>query len=143
MKNIKKWLNYKTFHILSLIAILCVIFVGSIADINHDTAYLQVFNSKPVLIGKCFYRDNFGIECPSCGLTRSFISLENLELRQSFKYNRIGPFVYLLMIFVLILNILGIKESKITSRFGKFVAIYAFSVCIALVINWVIEHFFL
>lgn len=143
MKKLKKWLNYKTFHILSLIAILCVMLIASLAYIDHETAYIEAFNNKPIMIGKCWYRDNFGIECPSCGLTRSFISIENFNLKQAFSYNRIGFFVYLLMIFILILNIMGIKEAKLTSKFGKFVAIYGFSVCVALVINWVIEHFVL
>lgn len=141
MRNIKKWLTYKNLHILSLIAILGVILVGSVAYIDHDTAYLQVFGDDPIPIGKCFYRDNFGIECPSCGLTRSFISIENMEFKQAFTYNRIGFLVYILMILVLILNIMGIKGLKATSWFGKIVAVYGFLICISLVINWVILRF--
>lgn len=141
MKDIKKWLTYKNFHILSLIAIVCVFIIGAIAYIENDTAYLRVFSNEPLKIGKCFYRDNFGVECPSCGLTRSFISIEDLNFKQAFNYNRIGLFVYILLLGVLILNILGIRESKVTGQFGKFLAVYGFLICIALVVNWVITHF--
>lgn len=140
MKNLNKWLNYKNFHILSLIGMLCILLVASFAYIEHDTTYIEVFNHKTIMVGKCWYKENLGIECPSCGLTRSFISIGDFNLKQAFSYNRIGFFVYLLMIFVLILNIMGIKEAKFTSKFGKFVAVYGFLVCVALVLNWIIEH---
>ncbi|NQV28507.1 MAG: DUF2752 domain-containing protein [Rhodopirellula sp.] len=47
----------------------------------------------------CFSRSLFGIDCPGCGLTRSFIYLAAGRVIESFSANRIG---WLLMVAVLI-----------------------------------------
>ena len=38
----------------------------------------------------CGSRVFFGVECPGCGLTRSFVALAHFDWQQSVKYNRVG-----------------------------------------------------
>ncbi|PKM95438.1 MAG: hypothetical protein CVU84_05060 [Firmicutes bacterium HGW-Firmicutes-1] len=138
----KRWINIRTLHMLSLLAILGVLFIAAIAFVERDVAYISVFNWEKYEIGKCFYRTNFGFQCPSCGLTRSFISLENFNFTDALRYNRVGFLVYLLMVFTAIFNIMGLLKAKVTLKFGKFLAGYGFLVCILLVISWTLKVLF-
>lgn len=55
----------------------------------------------------CFFKYLTNIPCPGCGLTRSFISILNLELISAIKYNILGiP----LFITIILLNIYLIKD---------------------------------
>ncbi len=55
----------------------------------------------------CFFEYLTNIPCPGCGLTRSFISIPNLDLISAIKYNILGiP----LFIAIILLNIYLIKD---------------------------------
>jgi len=43
----------------------------------------------------CMSRRLWGIDCPGCGLTRSFISMSHGEFARAFSFNVAGPIVYL------------------------------------------------
>lgn len=139
---IKKLCTFRNLHILGVLLILGVFAVAAIAYIQHGTAFIDLIVLEPRAIGKCFYRENFGISCPSCGLTRSFISIGKFNFSDAFGYNRIGPFIYLLFILALIFNVFGIFKSRYTRLMGKLVAVYGVAVCIILVISWVLDYFF-
>lgn len=139
---LKSLVNIRTLHIISLVSIIGIIIIAAVAFVEGDTAYIKLFNNRTFEIGKCFYRERFGIICPSCGLTRSFISIENLNLSKAISYNEIGILVYILMIFTMIFNILGLLKAKIALKIGKLIAIYGFIICILLVINWLVKVFF-
>lgn len=56
-----------------------------------------------------------GVPCPGCGLTRSFLSLVKLEIKNSFSYHLFGPilFVFLLVIIIYLLTeILSKRKTK-------------------------------
>lgn len=133
---LKNLINTRTLHLLSLIGIIGVIMIAAFAFIEGDAAYIKLINGKTYELGKCFYREKFGIVCPSCGLTRSFIAIESFDFIKSVYYNKIGFLVYLLMIFTMIFNILGLLKIKAAVVLGKFIAIYGFIVCILLVLIW-------
>jgi hypothetical protein len=58
----------------------------------------------------CPFRDIFGIPCPTCGMSRSLISLVNLDVCSSLSYNPFTiPFCFLLL-FALYKDAFNIKE---------------------------------
>lgn len=139
---LKRLLTYRNLHIVSVLAILGVFTIAAIAYIQKDVAFINFIGLNHYEIGKCFYREHFGITCPSCGLTRSFISIENFRFRDAFSFNRVGIMIYLLFIFVLVFNVFGICKAKITGYIGKCIAVYAVLICLVLVISWVLNFFF-
>ncbi|MBM4326647.1 MAG: DUF2752 domain-containing protein [Deltaproteobacteria bacterium] len=43
----------------------------------------------------CFSRRVLGISCPGCGLTRSFVAVAHGQIQSAFRYNLMGPVLYL------------------------------------------------
>lgn len=48
--------------------------------------------------GVCTYRRWFGVDCPGCGLTRSFISLGHGNWSAAWHFNPAGPFGFLFVV---------------------------------------------
>ena len=50
----------------------------------------------------CFFKHLTGLDCPGCGLTRSFLSLARGHFLDAFHFNAAGPLVYLLFLAIFI-----------------------------------------
>jgi hypothetical protein len=46
------------------------------------------------LPGLCIFRGLFGIDCPGCGLTRSWVALAHGDLGASLSYHLLGPALF-------------------------------------------------
>jgi hypothetical protein len=134
-----KIFTVKNVHILSLLAVLSVFLVAAVAEIREHKAYLDL-PGHSFEIGRCYYKTNFGFDCPSCGMTRGFISIENFDFKSAFRYNKVSPFVYLMFVFLAIFNILSLRKNKYSALFGKFLVAYSFLTCVAIVIIWIIFY---
>jgi len=73
---------------LFLLAVLCVVFLISILYYPPDSGYISI----------CMFQDLTGLPCPGCGLTHSFCALAKGRLAVAFRYNALGPFIFLLAI---------------------------------------------
>lgn len=74
-----------------------------------------------VVIGKiemkCFFFENFGIQCPACGLTRATIAVLHLNFVEAIKYNAYYTLVLIPLIMILIINDLYVViQRKINSK---------------------------
>ncbi|QEG24290.1 DUF2752 domain-containing protein [Mariniblastus fucicola] len=47
----------------------------------------------------CMSKRIWGVDCPGCGLTRSFISMSHAQFGRAFSFNPAGPLVYLFVLF--------------------------------------------
>ncbi|MBN2192248.1 MAG: DUF2752 domain-containing protein [Polyangiaceae bacterium] len=54
-----------------------------------------VESGRVVLSAPCLMKVVFGIECPTCGMTRAFMALSHGEFARGFGYNHLSPIVYL------------------------------------------------
>lgn len=136
----KSILNLRTLHILSLTAIIAVFIIAAVAHIEDHKAYLDI-PGQTIEIGRCYYKTHFGITCPSCGLTRGFISIENLDFDLAMTYNSMSIFVYLMFIFLGIYNVLTLLKYPNAKKVGKLLALYSFMVCMAIIAVWIFSYF--
>lgn len=53
-------------------------------------------------LGTCFYKSHFGVECPGCGMQRSFIELLKGNLVESFLlYPALFPLIFTIIYLIL------------------------------------------
>lgn len=71
----------------------------------------------PFSLYQCPFRLFFGISCPGCGMTRSFLSLLLLDFEKAFYYHPLFPVVILVAV-LWILDHLKIKT--LSDRFKKW-----------------------
>lgn len=43
----------------------------------------------------CLFKNFTGIDCPGCGLTRSFCALAKGQIWRAFQFHKLGPFLFL------------------------------------------------
>ncbi|PQO46336.1 DUF2752 domain-containing protein [Blastopirellula marina] len=87
-----------TFHVMMLSLALPVLGLSFLLNVQgpHDVVipWLQI-----PLPPTCGMQRTFGLDCPGCGLTRSFICLAHGDLTASLAYNPGGILVFALVVF--------------------------------------------
>lgn len=111
---------------------------------------LQVLpNGRVAIIGfadhplphSCLSRSLFGIDCPACGLTRSFIHLFHGDLRASWDTHRLGWLFAAVLVGQVPYRLAAMQYPR-RDYFGRVwvnAAIYA--VLTLLILNWVVNLF--
>jgi uncharacterized protein DUF2752 len=61
----------------------------------------------------CFFHSFTHLECPGCGLLRSFISISHGQWIRAIRWNALGPLVYLFLVVYLIKALVGLAGKKI------------------------------
>src|SRR3982751_3562109 len=46
----------------------------------------------------CMFHNLFGVDCPFCGLTRSFVSLAHGQIGRAFEFHPAGPLLFVAML---------------------------------------------
>lgn len=92
------------------------------------------FDSLPPLCGS---RALFGINCPGCGLTRSFVALASGDVAESFRLHRIGWLMALAVVLQIPYRLWGLRELRHGVISGRRWPIWFGRVLIAaLLLNW-------
>jgi len=101
---------------------------------------LPILNKYPIH-GICLFKEIFGIDCPTCGLTRSFISISHLHFENAWDFNRASIFIYVFVLFQIPYRICLIwkKQGLITDNYLKTSRSYSYVVAIILIANWFLE----
>lgn len=79
--------------------------------------FVFVKSSLINLIPPCYWQENYGFNCPSCGSTRCIISLMNGDFSSAFSYN---PFTFILIMYVFLLDLLYIINTISDKKYLKF-----------------------
>ncbi len=72
----------------------------------------------------CWFRAVFGLDCPLCGMTRSFVALAHGELSAALRFHPAGPLLFAAMVAALIaLGVVAIRRTRpLVERRGFLIA---------------------
>jgi hypothetical protein len=119
-------------------AVVSVSFVLRIPDGEHVVAPM-VNRPLPCI---CTFKRLAGIDCPGCGLTRSFISLAHGDIRSAWSHNPAGPLFFALVLFQVpyrSLQILRLRWGLTELSLGVFANCVLWLLVFALVAQWVVS----
>ena len=121
--------NYKTKNIINIL----------MASMTLLLIAIFIFNLEI----PCLFKSILKINCPACGLTRSFRAIINLNFVRAFKYNIIGIPLFFSIIFIYLIYIFDLffKKNILVNLYNKFCKNYVFFI-IALFILWILNNVF-
>lgn len=88
----------RTNHgIILWLSIVVVLLSATLRIRPPDTVYLPALEAYP-LPQVCWLRNSTGYPCPGCGMTRSFISMAHAQFAAAFRYQPLGPLLFLVAV---------------------------------------------
>lgn len=86
----------KNFNDLLIILILFTVFtVSFILQVRGNTCLIPI-NGGIEVPQTCFFKNTTGHNCPTCGMSRSFVSISHFDFYGAIKYNYGGILAYIL-----------------------------------------------
>jgi len=89
-------LNFR-LHVMFLLMALAII-VCSFVMTSEGKTIVRVPGVAMQMPETCMSRRMWGMDCPGCGLTRSFISMSHVQFSRAVSFNPAGPIVYLFVL---------------------------------------------
>ncbi len=81
-----------------LILVCLSVVVASMTMSIRDGQRVRLFGF-PELPELCQFRSIYGVQCPGCGLTRSFISMGHFDVVAAWNYHSVGVCFFLVVVF--------------------------------------------
>lgn len=100
---------------------------------------LRLPGTRAALPTTCASRLMFGVECPGCGLTRSFVALAAGDVAESYRYNRVGWIVALAVVAQVPYRLIALGRLKRGLAAGQGMAWMGLGLVAALVVNWLLR----
>lgn len=85
-------------HLLILVAVIVVLVLAFALEVRSPTQ-VGIRGIEGVLPPSCRFRTWTGLDCPSCGLTRAFISIAHGDLSAALAFNPVSPLVFAAFLF--------------------------------------------
>lgn len=86
----------------------------------------------------CVIRYFSGIECPGCGLTRSFLSMARLDIGDAFRFNAAGPLIYVVFVGALIESSISLFRGSFRFKWPTWlVGGWGSAVVVVLFVHWI------
>ncbi len=119
-------------------AILAMAFAFAMVEVPEGRVAVRGFPDHP-LPETCGARSLFGVRCPGCGLTRSFIHLAEGDWRASWRSHRLGWMIAALVAFQIPYRMLAILQPKRSPISTRWTGRIAWAVIALLLANWLVE----
>ncbi len=81
-----------------LVTVILLLTTARILTLNENQAVVLPFRGNYSIPTICHFKNIFGINCPSCGLTRSFILWMHGDYRAAWELHRLSIFIMILML---------------------------------------------
>ena len=93
----------------------------------------------------CLFKALCGLDCPSCGMTRSFVALAHANLRAAWRYNRVGPALFIFVLLQIPYRALRLLSPGLRLRTaqldGKITLACMGALTLFLLVNWCVYLF--
>ena len=122
---------------IEMLVIACIVLVASfLLSVGPGSRVHFTFLPDNLLPKTCFTQEIFGVGCPGCGLTRSFIHLTRLEWQSSWDMHRLGWLMFLATLLQI-----PYRAQALLSNNGSFVPVslaktFGNVLVVLLITNW-------
>lgn len=105
--------------------------------------HFPVLDVEIILPDTCFSRTVLGVSCPGCGLTRSFVAMARGDLEGSFRWNLMGPVLFIVCLFQVpyrIIEYVGLWQERLTwLRIERLLGAFVWIVPTGLIVCWLVR----
>src|SRR5215203_2756238 len=115
---------------------LIAISLSFVLTIHEDGRVAMRGLDKHAAPESCLSHSLFGISCPGCGLTRSFIRLAQGDLHGSLHYHRLGWMMAAAVLIQLPYRAVGLHSNRILAR--RPATLVGIAIIAALIGNWLL-----
>lgn len=122
--------------------------VGSFMLKPGDDRQVVIRGFDLVLPETCAAYRVFGVNCPGCGLTRSFVAISEGRLSDAWQLNPAGFFIYLFLLtqiplagYYWVQNSKGKSKSKTLKRLLSWNQMAFFALLLCMICQWIVRSF--
>lgn len=134
----KQLRQQKRRHVEVLVVCSCVLILLLILNTDSQRVSVNWWPDLPIP-ELCMSRSWFGINCPGCGLTRSFIALRNGDFVRAWHYHHLGWLMLLLVASQIPYRIYALRTQGDTPSQSRWPNWIAYFMIAALLINWLLN----
>ena len=130
--------THKTYLVLALVFLILPAFLSFVPQ---DDRSVTLFSKD--LPSFCLTHSLFGVQCPGCGLTRSFVLLTHGRLREALGFHRVGPILYLYFLYQVFYRIYALRRlpGPLPKKLMLFQHYLALVIIGLLILNWTVGLF--
>jgi len=116
-----------------------VIAASFLFDVRRDQRVILPWLPSWPLPSACFSKTQFHVDCPGCGLTRSFIHLAHGRLRESLESHRVGWLMALAVVLQIPYRTAALLGRRPDPLGKRFPALFGATLIVLLIVNWSIN----
>ena len=137
----KRWhrrLRGRYVHLLILVVCMAIVITAFVLPPDQIIAQRLGFRWHVY----CFLDNLFGLKCASCTLARSFSAFAQGHLSQAFKYNGLGPLIFLYLALQIPYRIWSLAKApkRIPRSVMRIQAGYTVLIVALIVIDWLLTY---
>ncbi len=119
--------------------LLFIIVCSFVFSVHNNVSYIPVGGGKAIP-GSCFFKYVTGHNCPTCGMTRSFISIGHGRFYDAMKFNIGGILAYVVCISFIVfyaIKLISRGTSKSLTYIWLWIKALCTVTCGAVLIGWI------
>jgi hypothetical protein len=120
-----------------LILALIIAAAAFLLTVRSDDRVAMLGADSVTLPPLCMSRSLFGISCPGCGLTRSFVELAHGDWERARSFHRVGWFVALGLLLQVPYRLVALRHPTGLPLGTLLPRLFGYAIIVALIGNWV------